>query len=96
MSLPNVKKPCHDCPFKKDTLKGWLGRERMTEILSQGSFVCHKKQHLQCAGHMLIKGDNNEFVRLAGRIKMELELSGQELIFKSTDDCIEHHTQGNR
>jgi hypothetical protein len=91
MSLPHVKKPCAQCPFRKDTLKGWLGAERMAEILHQGSFVCHKKKHLQCAGHMLINQENNEFVRLAHRLGFSLELSGKELVFDSHDACITHH-----
>ena len=52
-SLPHVKKPCKDCPFRKDSLQGWLVKERMAKILEQQSFVCHKKHDLQCAGHML-------------------------------------------
>jgi hypothetical protein len=58
-SLPNVKKPCANCPFRKDSLKGWLGKERMTEILDADSFVCHKKTDKQCAGHMLINDQAN-------------------------------------
>lgn len=90
-SLPNVKKPCAQCPFRKDTLKGWLGGERMSEILAQDSFVCHKKQHLQCAGHMLINGNDNGFVRLANRLGIELELSGKEMVFETLEDCVSHH-----
>ncbi|MFD3435476.1 DUF6283 family protein [Alteromonas macleodii] len=90
-SLPNVKKPCAQCPFRKDTLKGWLGGERMAEILAQGSFVCHKKQDLQCAGHMLINGDDNDFVRLANRLGIELDLSGRELVFDTRSECESHH-----
>lgn len=94
MKLPNTKKPCKDCPFRKDSLKGWLGSERMAEILDQGSFVCHKTLHttrLQCAGHMLIKGDENQFFALADRLGIELELSGRELVFDNDQDCIDHH-----
>ena len=91
MGLPNVKKPCKDCPFRKDSMKGWLGKDRMTEILNTDSFVCHKKTDLQCAGHMLIKGQNNGFVRLANMLGQELKLSGRELVFKSSGACIEHH-----
>ncbi len=90
-SLPNVKKPCAQCPFRKDTLKGWLGGERMSEILAQDSFVCHKKQYLQCAGHMLINGNDNGFVRLANRLGIELELSGKEMVFETLEDCVSHH-----
>ncbi|QUM78751.1 hypothetical protein HWV00_20990 (plasmid) [Moritella sp. 24] len=91
MKLPNVKKPCRDCPFKKDTLKGWLGAERMREILAQRSFVCHKKTHLQCAGHMLINEDDNDFVKLAKAMGLPLELTGRELIFNTKEQCISHH-----
>jgi hypothetical protein len=95
-SLPNVKSPCAQCPFRKDALKGWLGSERMTEILSHRSFVCHKKQHLQCAGHMLIKGVSNDFVKLAGRLGINLELSGKELVFDNEQSCINHHANKSR
>lgn len=89
--LPNMKAPCRDCPFRKDTLRGWLGGERMTEILAADSFVCHKNTDLQCAGHMLIKGSENAFVRLAAALRLPLNLSGMEKVFASHGDCIDHH-----
>lgn len=64
----------------------------MTEILASKSFVCHKKTDLQCAGHMLMNGDQNAFVELARRLRIPLELSGTELVFESQQDCIKHHT----
>ncbi|WP_439835094.1 DUF6283 family protein [Aeromonas caviae] len=90
--LPNVTRPCRDCPFRKDSMKGWLGKERMEQILASDSFTCHKKRHLQCAGHMLLKGEENTFVQLAGRFGMELDLSGRELVFDSRQACVAHHT----
>ena len=92
MKLPNCKKPCNNCPFKKDTQKGWLGKQRITEILSEDSFVCHKKSDLQCAGHMLIKGQENSFVRTANRMGLDTGLKGAELVFDSKEQCIKHHT----
>jgi len=89
--LPNVKKPCSNCPFRKDSQKGWLGAERMREILSYTSFVCHKKTTLQCAGHMLIKGDENAFVQIAERLGVDPNLSGSDLVFETEEDCINHH-----
>ena len=89
--LPHIKKPCRDCPFRKDTLRGWLGEARMREILAEDSFVCHKKADMQCAGHMLVKGNDNTFVRLAGRLRIPLELSGNDLVFDTIADCIQHH-----
>ncbi|MEY8205005.1 MAG: DUF6283 family protein [Bermanella sp.] len=90
-NLPNMKKPCKDCPFKKSTIKGWLGKERMTEILKADSFVCHKKTDFQCAGHMLIKGRDNAVVRLAMALQEDLKLSGREEVFDRQSECIKHH-----
>lgn len=89
--LPNMAKPCRDCPFRKDTQKSWLGAPRMREILAADSFVCHKKTDHQCAGHMLIKGSENGFVRLAQRLNIPLNLAGAEQVFESETACIEHH-----
>jgi len=92
VKLPNVNKPCKDCPFRKDSLKGWLGKERMAQILKDSVFVCHKKQDLQCAGHMIIKKEGNDFYSLAGRLNLNTGLSGHDLVFDSEVDCIDHHT----
>lgn len=89
--IPCIKHPCKDCPFRKDTLKGWLGEARIAEILEQDTFVCHKATTRQCAGHMLLKGSDNAFVRVAEAYKIDLGLTGRELIFDNEQDCINHH-----
>jgi hypothetical protein len=63
----------------------------MSEIFDADSFVCHKNTELQCAGHMLIKGQENSFVRLAARLGLDTGLTGKELVFESKNQCIEHH-----
>lgn len=96
MNLPHCKRPCADCPFRRDSLKGWLGAERMKEILAQPSFTCHKTDKaLQCAGHMLIRGKKNQFVELAGRFGIPLKLSGKELLFNNEADLIGHHNNND-
>lgn len=42
-----MTKPCKNCPFRTDSLKGWLGKNRAKEIAfaiiqQQGTFPCHK------------------------------------------------------
>lgn len=91
-TLPNIKKPCRECPFRKDSLEGWLGESRVREIIRQPSFVCHKKTDHQCAGHMLLV-EHNAFVQVANRLGYELTLTGRELVFDSTEDCIAHHAR---
>lgn len=69
----------------------------MAGILDQSSFVCHKttggndKDRRQCAGHMIIKGERNDFVDTARMLKIPLNLNGKELVFKTESECIEHH-----
>lgn len=91
MKLPNMKRPCANCPFRKDTQKGWLGSERMAQILAADSFVCHKKTDMQCAGHMLVNGLENGFVRLAHDMRIGLDLAGADLVFESKEALIAHH-----
>lgn len=43
----DLRKPCVDCPFRKDALPGWLGAERSQEIADallteDKTFACHK------------------------------------------------------
>lgn len=92
MNLPYCKTPCKDCPFRKDSLKGWLGSNRIIEILNQDSFTCHKtNKTLQCAGHMITLGDYNVFVRTAEKMNIPIMLRGQELVFNNQLDLIKHH-----
>ncbi len=93
IKLPNMKRPCGNCPFKKDTLRGWLGAERMKEILTSTTFVCHKDHAKQCAGHMLIKGDGNAFVALANQLSICTGIGGRDLVFDTEEDCINHHEE---
>ena len=95
MKIPCMTHPCKACPFRKDTLKGWLGEKRMTEILDTDTFPCHKTKgdRKQCAGHMLLKGDDNAFVRVAKAHELDLGLTGRELIFDNEQDCLNHHKQ---
>ena len=96
MRLKNfyIPRPCDQCPFRKDTTIRRLGRNRMKGILEDDSFTCHKTYHpdrKQCAGHMLIKKEKNAFVKLAKRLDLPLNLSGEDLVFDSEEDCINHH-----
>ena len=90
-NLPHKVKPCGNCPFTKNCMKGWLGEKRMTEIIKSDSFVCHKNTKLQCAGHMLLLGNDNVFVRTANNLAIELNLQGRELVFDDAHECITHH-----
>lgn len=95
-NLPYQPRPCRDCPFRRDT-PFRLGQRRILEILGAGSFICHKtkdsEHRLQCAGHMGLMGDRNDFVRLADRLGIELRLGGRGEIFEDRAACVEHHSK---
>ena len=94
---PHQVTPCKSCPFRKDCTRGWIGVERMEQILADNCFVCHEttnsssKGRLQCAGHMIIKGDQNAFVFYAKSAGIPLNLRGKSLVFDSREDCVSHH-----
>lgn len=96
MKLPALTKPCKDCPFRTDCLKGWLGKARAKEIAEADSFTCHKTQdpdRLQCAGHMLLLQESNAFYKLAELLKAPLPLSDREIVFETKQDFIKHHSR---
>jgi len=64
----------------------------MKEILTGTNFVCHKNKSLQCAGFMILKGDEGAFATIAKRLfDIDVTLNGKDLIFDSKEDCIKHH-----
>ena len=48
MKLTMCKTVCNDCPFSKDSLRGWLGPHTLEEILDtqqyEGLFSCHMRR----------------------------------------------------
>lgn len=77
------------CPFRKDCPRGWLSR-RAREIADAPLFVCHKNPGKQCAGHMLV-AKNNTFLSLAIAMQIPISLKGQDGVFDSEADFLEHH-----
>lgn len=81
------------CPFRKDCLKGWLGKERATEIIQSLSFTCHKEDKAkQCAGHILVSGFN-KFKVLAEIFGIVLTINNADKVFKTEQDFINHHNK---
>lgn len=90
--LPYAKGPCGQCPFRKESLKSWLGGVRASEIANSTSFVCHKNTTLQCAGHMVVCENNNEFVKSAEAMFGEkIQIKNMAVLFDTPDQFINHH-----
>ncbi len=62
--LPCTKTPCSNCPFRKDTLDGWLGEDRMREMLNADSFVCHKKNRFTMLRIYVSKKRGEQFLQI--------------------------------
>jgi hypothetical protein len=93
MKLPYCKKPCSNCPFKKDTLEGWLGRDRAQQISDAKSFVCHKNTKLQCGGFLAFKQNTNgdaDWLHVAKLLKIELKIDGSN-VFDSQEEMLNRH-----
>lgn len=98
-----MKSPCKDCPFRKDSLSGWLGKDRALEIAESESFICHKtlkyeegsdqSGRKQCAGYMLIARFRSIFFRLLHIQGQSEEITGKELVFDSIEGFVSHHSK---
>jgi hypothetical protein len=55
----NLRKPCSQCPFRRNSLRGWLGPwdvEQLLHHLGRGEFPCHqtiKRDDQSIANRML-------------------------------------------
>ena len=58
---------------------------------SQVSMGCRREQNAECAGHMLMNGSKNFYVRILQRIEPDYALSGRELIFKDEKSLLAHY-----
>lgn len=96
--IPMVKKPCSNCPFKKDTLKGWLGADRAEEIANAHGFTCHKTGETgsgprkQCAGFMILKQEESAFYRILNHAARQFLIEQNNVIFDNKEDFIKHHS----
>lgn len=89
--IPYQNAPCKNCPYLKSAPKGWLPH-RIEEDVVSDSFVCHKRNDLQCAGHMILLKERNVFYRTFLILERQKpDLRNQELVFDSVEECVKHH-----
>ena len=97
--MNHQKHPCGECPFKCDSIKGWLGSFSVEETLaaarSESDFFCHMtrgEENKQCAGRLLFASKTCKSFR-----NQELEAARLELKQRyGTDNILgfdfkEHH-----
>jgi len=85
------QKPCQDCPFKRDSIKGWLGIMTPDEWVMCAHGVtqidCHVHYGAQCAGAAIYR-KNVCKLPLPGQLKLPRDT---EAVFSSPMQFKEHH-----
>ena len=85
-------KPCHDCPWSRDALRGWLGGGSVEEWLdtarSDAPVPCHTIKNQQCAGIAIFRRNTCKLV-----VPPALLLpADREAVFASPGQFQDHHT----
>lgn len=81
------RKPCKDCPMRKDA-SGAISQHLGINIITASSFTCHKTKdpnRRQCAGHLIMMREENEYYLNAKELNIDLKLRGKELIMNKKD-----------
>lgn len=88
-----LKAPCHDCPFRRDAIPGWVGsasspREFVMLAHGETRVDCHAFDGPQCAGAAIYRSN----VAKRPRDKALLLLPrDREKVFGSPDEFVAHH-----
>lgn len=87
IDIPYCKKPCSECPWRKDVRRARFSKARFRELakcaydLGHILFACHKTSEdkpVTCAGFLLQQGAHNLTLRLS-RQKFEVTDGGFQL-----------------
>jgi hypothetical protein len=86
-------KPCSDCPWRRDSLSGWLGgatpQQWIQTAHSDSTVSCHTLKGVQCAGIAVYRAN---VCKMAYPPNMKLP-ADRERVFARPDQFIEHHSK---
>lgn len=86
-------KPCGDCPWRRDSLAGWLGgptpREWVKEAHSEEVIECHTRTGAQCAGVAIYRGNVCKRPR-SGALVL---LADRTNVFGTPTEFMAHHSK---
>ena len=87
-------KPCHDCPFARTAINGWLGDNTKEEwsamVQGEVKIPCHALKGPQCAGAAILRG--NMCKRPRDRSLLVLP-PDRNRVFSHTREFEEHHAK---
>jgi hypothetical protein len=85
--------PCSDCPWRRDSLNGWLGgtsKEKWIQIAHSDTVVpCHTLKGAQCAGISVYRAN---VAKMAYEPNLKLA-ADRKLVFSWPPEFIEHHSK---
>lgn len=90
-----ITKPCTDCPWRRDSLPGWLGGASSSEWVraahGEDKVPCHVHGNVQCAGLAVYRANTAKSCRDSSIIKLPKDKTS---VFASPAEFINHHTKG--
>lgn len=85
-------KPCSDCPWRRDSLPGWLGPATAVEWVqaahSDMAIDCHVHPNQQCAGSSIYRANVCKMSREKDVLRLP---ANRETVFARPDEFKEHH-----
>lgn len=88
-----IKKPCTDCPFRRDSIAGWLGGDSpeawIESVHGETRIVCHVYSDVQCAGAAIYRANVCKLVHDPTALQLEPD---RETVFARSTEFLEHHT----
>ena len=87
-------KPCHDCPFARTAINGWLGSNTKEEwsVMVQGEVTipCHALKGPQCAGAAILRGNMCKKPRDRSLLVLPPD---RDRVFSHTREFEDHHAK---
>ncbi len=88
------KKPCSDCPFRRDALPGWLGsisaKEWVGAAHAEAVMLCHVRVPQQCAGAAIYRANVCKSPRSPEMLRLP---SDERTCFSRPDEFLKHHAR---
>ncbi len=88
------KKPCHDCPWRRTAMPGWLGGDTpaawVAEAHSDNVIECHTRLGVQCAGAAIYRANVCKTSRDTSVLRLP---SAHAVVFSSPTEFMLHHAR---
>lgn len=92
MSNRQHRTPCSDCPFRRDSLRGWLGGAPPDFYIDmahgESTYPCHVIVNQQCAGMAVYRANVRKDPRYIGALRLPAD---KAKCFATPLEFLEHH-----